>query len=151
MTSPILLVPSLLFRDLDAGIVGSLLELVLLSGGAGELGVVGLDVVGGRAPGVGKGLGLLLQRQVGVLSRLALVLGEAEEGGQRALGCVGILEGRQALATGISEGLAARVLGVVLGGGQLLETVAGLLLEDGVVGLVLVLVDLTNPNSINNR
>lgn len=136
---------------LDAGIVGGLLDLVLLSGRAGELGVVGLDVLGGRAPGFGKSLGLLLQGQVGVLARLALVLGEAEERGQGALGGVGVLERRQALAAGISEGLAARVLGVVLGGGQLLETVAGLLLEDGVVGLVLVLVDLTNPSNINNR
>lgn len=103
---------------------------------------MGLDLLRGRRPGFGKGLGLLLKGQVGVLARLTLVLGEAEEGRQGTLGGVGVLERGQTLATRVSQGLAARVLGVVLCGGQLLETVAGRLLEDGVVGLVLVLVDL---------
>lgn len=126
------------------GIVGSLLDLVGLHSNAVLVGVAGLLGLGEVLPSLGKGLGLLLEVQMGKLARLTQVLGVEEEVGERALGCVGVLERRETLLARLAQLGAALVLELVLSRSHLLETVLGLLLESLKVGAVSVLVGLSS-------
>lgn len=90
----------------------------------------------------GVGLSPLANVQVGMLARSALVLRKAEERAQGPLGRVGVLERGQALLARSAQGLATRVLELVLGWGQFLETGLDLLVVGVHVALVGVGVDL---------